>query len=40
MKSIKVEIKRGNLSESFHDLKIFVINSKNKVLFSTNNDID
>ncbi|MBI28802.1 MAG: hypothetical protein CFH21_00665 [Alphaproteobacteria bacterium MarineAlpha5_Bin11] len=37
---INVEIIRGNQTESIHKVKSLVINSKNKVIFSTNNDSD
>ena len=37
---INVEIFRGKYKESLHKVKAIVINSKNKVIYSTNNDRD
>ena len=37
---LKVNIYRGKLVESTHNVKIFVINNKHKIIYSTNNDSD
>ena len=37
---IKVEIIRGKQIESLHSIKCLVINSKNKIIYTTNNDND
>ena len=35
---IEVEVSRGNQIESKHIIKATIINSKNKIIYSTNND--